>query len=77
LPARYRPIEGCYVAAGLGIAVVPSFCLEPAKALAARSVTHIFGPNTYGIVSRQDRPLSRAARTPEHLIDPKFPQEDD
>jgi hypothetical protein len=58
---------------------MPSFCLEPAdaKALAARSVTHIFGPDSYGIVSWQDRSLSRAARTLAHLINPKFLQEDD
>jgi DNA-binding transcriptional LysR family regulator len=64
-----------YVAAGLGIAVVPSFCLESAdtRALTVRSVTHLFGPDAYGIVTRRDRPLSRAARTLVHLIDPSFP----
>ena len=68
-----------YVAAGLGIAVVPSFCLEPTdtRVLAARPVTHLFGPDAYGIVSRRDWPLSRAARTLVHLIDPGFPSEDD
>jgi DNA-binding transcriptional LysR family regulator len=63
-----------YVAAGLGVAVVPSFCLEPgdARALAARSVTHLFGPDTYGIVTRRDRPLSRAAITLVRLVDRAF-----
>jgi DNA-binding transcriptional LysR family regulator len=66
-----------YVAAGLGIAVVPSFCLERADArtLAARSVTHLLGPDAYGIVMRRDRPLSRAARALVRLIDPEFPDD--
>jgi DNA-binding transcriptional LysR family regulator len=67
-----------YVAAGLGIAVVPSFCLEPgdARTLAARSLTHLLGPDTYGIVTRRDRPLSRAAGALVSLIDPGFPMND-
>ncbi len=67
-----------YVAAGLGIAVVPSFCLEPgdARALGARPVTHLFGPDAYGIVTRRDRPLSRAARALAGLVAPGFPVTD-
>jgi DNA-binding transcriptional LysR family regulator len=67
-----------YVAAGLGVAVVPSFCLEAgdARALAARSVTHLFGPDAYGIVTRRDRPLSRAAGTLVRLIAPGLPVKD-
>jgi molybdate transport repressor ModE-like protein len=67
-----------YVALGLGIAVVPAYCVERAdrSRLGARPVTHLFGPDAYGILTRRGRPLSRAARTLARLVDPGFPVED-
>ena len=53
-----------YVAMGLGISVVPAFCVRPGdrKAIGARSVRRLFGQETYGLVSRRDREASRAGR---------------
>ena len=66
-----------YVVLGLGIAVVLEFCLTPAdrQHLAARSVRHLFGQDTYGIIVKQGRQLSRAAQALIRMIDPQFPIE--
>ena len=66
-----------YVALGLGIAVVLEFCLtsEDRKSLAARSVRHLFGQDTYGVVVKQGRQLSRAAQALIRMIDPQCPIE--
>jgi DNA-binding transcriptional LysR family regulator len=66
-----------YVALGLGLAVVPGCCIEPRDRaqLAVRSVRHLFGEHTYGVLVRRGRPLSRAARELVRLIDPRFPMD--
>lgn len=66
-----------YVALGLGIAIVPAFCIEPQdrRHLAARPVSHLFGQDAYGIVVRRRKYLSRAAKELIRIIDPKFPVE--
>ncbi|MGE5278016.1 MAG: LysR family transcriptional regulator [Acidobacteriota bacterium] len=52
-----------YAGLGLGIGVVPDFCLDPAdRRLAARSARHLFGQDKYGIVTKRGRELSPAAR---------------
>lgn len=51
-----------YAGLGLGIAVLPAFCLEHAdRRLAARSVRHLLGRETHGILARKGRDLSAAA----------------
>ena len=64
-----------YVALGLGIGVVLEFCLTPEdrKAMAARPVRHLFGQDSYGVVVRKGRFLTRAARALIREIDPQFP----
>ena len=53
-----------YVALGLGISVIPAFCLLPSDRprLASRSVRRLFGQETYGIVTKRGRALPAAAR---------------
>jgi DNA-binding transcriptional LysR family regulator len=53
-----------YVALGLGISVIPAFCLQPSDRprLTSRSLRRLFGQETYGIVTRRGRDLSPAAR---------------
>lgn len=52
-----------YVALGLGIAVIPEFCLQPAdRGLSVRSVRHLFGRDNYGLVFKKGRSLSAAAK---------------
>ena len=51
-----------YAGLGLGIAVLPAFCLEHTdRRLAARSVRHLFGRAVHGILARKGRELSPAA----------------
>ncbi len=63
-----------YVSLGLGIAVVPAFCVEARDRarLGSRSVAHLFGKDAYGILARRGRPLSPAAQELVRLIDPRF-----
>jgi DNA-binding transcriptional LysR family regulator len=52
-----------YAGLGLGIAVVPDFCLEQTdRRIAVRSARHLFGQDTYGVVTKRGRELSPAAR---------------
>jgi DNA-binding transcriptional LysR family regulator len=53
-----------YVAMGLGISVIPAFCLQPSDRprLASRSLRGLFGHETYGIVTRRGRELPLAAK---------------
>jgi DNA-binding transcriptional LysR family regulator len=52
-----------YAGLGLGIGVVPDFCLEQTdRRLAVRPARHLFGQDTYGIVTKRGRELSPAAR---------------
>lgn len=52
-----------YVGLSLGIAVVPEFCIEPPdRHLTARSVRHLFGQDSYGLVFKKGRSLSAASR---------------
>jgi DNA-binding transcriptional LysR family regulator len=52
-----------YAGLGLGIGVVPDFCLEQMdRRLAVRPARHLFGRDTYGIVTKRGRELSPAAR---------------
>jgi DNA-binding transcriptional LysR family regulator len=53
-----------YVALGLGVAVIPEFCLEPAdrRRLFACTVGHLFGRDRYGLAVRRGITLSAAAR---------------
>jgi molybdate transport repressor ModE-like protein len=64
-----------YVGLGLGIAVVPGYCVERGDRgrLGTRPVSHLFGQDAYGIVTRRGRPLSRAAGVLARLVDPRFP----
>jgi DNA-binding transcriptional LysR family regulator len=67
-----------YVAIGLGIAVMPSFCIEPQvkKQLVARPVGHLFGYDTYGIVTRKGKQLSKAAKALVRELAPRvFPMQ--
>ncbi len=51
-----------YAGLGLGIAVVPDFCLEQTdRRIAVRSARHLFGQDTYGVVTKRGRELSPAA----------------
>jgi DNA-binding transcriptional LysR family regulator len=60
-----------YVGLGLGIAIVPAFCFEPRDSarLGKRSVAHLFGEDSYGLVVKRDRPLSPAAQDLMHTIE--------
>jgi DNA-binding transcriptional LysR family regulator len=52
-----------YAGLGLGIGVVPDFCLEQTdRRLAVRPARHLFGRDTYGIVIKRGRDLSAGAR---------------
>jgi DNA-binding transcriptional LysR family regulator len=52
-----------YAGLGLGIGVVPDFCLEQSdRRLAVRSARHLFGQDFYGVVTKRGRELSPAAR---------------
>jgi DNA-binding transcriptional LysR family regulator len=53
-----------YVALGLGISVIPAFCLQPSDSprLACRPLRRLFGQETYGIVTKRGRELPPAAR---------------
>ncbi len=52
-----------YVALGLGVAVIPEFCLEPGdRRLTARPVRDLFGQDTYGLVLKKGRALTTAAK---------------
>jgi len=52
-----------YVALGLGISVIPAFCLQPSDRarLTSRSLRKLFGEEVYGIVTRRGRKSSAAA----------------
>ena len=52
-----------YVALGLGISVIPAFCLQPSDRprLASRSVVSLFSRETYGTVRKRGRDLPVAA----------------
>jgi DNA-binding transcriptional LysR family regulator len=51
-----------YAGLGLGIGVVPDFCLEQSdRRLAIRPARNLFGKDTYGIVTKRGRELSPAA----------------
>ncbi|MBI3615190.1 MAG: LysR family transcriptional regulator [Candidatus Omnitrophica bacterium] len=64
-----------YAALGLGIGIVLEFCLSPEdkKTIAARSVRPLFGQDSYGVVVKKGRHLTRAARALIQEIDPQFP----
>lgn len=53
-----------YVSLGLGISVIPAFCLQPSDRprLASRLLRHLLGQETYGIVMKRGRDLSPAAK---------------
>jgi DNA-binding transcriptional LysR family regulator len=52
-----------YAGLGMGIGVVPDFCLEQTdRRLAVRKARHLFSKDTYGIVTKRGRELSPAAR---------------
>jgi DNA-binding transcriptional LysR family regulator len=53
-----------YAAMGLGISVIPDFCIRPVdrKALSARSLRPVFGQEIYGILSRRGREPSKGGR---------------
>jgi DNA-binding transcriptional LysR family regulator len=53
-----------YVAMGLGISIIPAFCLQPSDRarVASRSLRNLFGEETYGIVTKRGRELAPAAR---------------
>ena len=51
-----------YAAMGLGLGLIPAFCVGPAdrSRLAWRSAASLFGQDTYGLVTRRGRELSPA-----------------
>jgi DNA-binding transcriptional LysR family regulator len=53
-----------YARVGLGIAVVPAFCVRgrDRQGLGLRSVTGLFGRDAYGILVREGRPLTPLAQ---------------
>jgi DNA-binding transcriptional LysR family regulator len=53
-----------YVGLGLGIAILPAFCVEARDGtrLGRRSAAHLFGEDSYGLVVKRGRPLSPAAQ---------------
>ena len=53
-----------YAAIGLGLAVIPAFCVLPADRarLASRPATSLFGRDTYGLVTRRGRELEPACK---------------
>ena len=52
-----------YVGLGLGIGVVPEFCIQKSDGhLSVRPVRHLFGEDGYGLVLKKRRPLAAAAR---------------
>jgi DNA-binding transcriptional LysR family regulator len=64
-----------YVALGLGIGIVPAFCVQPEDraVLGARSVRHLVGQDAYGVLVRHGMPLSPSARELLRLIAPRLP----
>jgi DNA-binding transcriptional LysR family regulator len=50
-----------YVAARLGISLIPAFCVRREDRLKPRRIPALFGTDTYGIVTRRKATLSRAA----------------
>jgi DNA-binding transcriptional LysR family regulator len=66
-----------YVGLGAGIAVVPECCIErrDRAELVVLRAAHLFGRDTYGLLTRRGKQLSRAARALAGLIDPSFPAE--
>ncbi len=57
-----------YVALGVGIGIVPAFCVGPRDRLGVRAVTDLLGAEVYGIATRLGRPLSHGARELASLI---------
>ncbi|MGH9365099.1 MAG: LysR family transcriptional regulator [Thermoanaerobaculia bacterium] len=53
-----------YAAIGLGLAVIPAFCVLPADRvrLASRPAASLFGRDTYGLVTRRGRELEPACK---------------
>jgi len=52
-----------YAGLGLGIGIVPDICLSSEdRRLAARPARHLFGQETYGIVTKRGREITPAAR---------------
>jgi DNA-binding transcriptional LysR family regulator len=66
-----------YVALGAGIAVLPRCCIEPRDRaeLVVLPARHLFGRDTYGLLTRRGKQLSRAARALANFIDPSFSTE--
>ena len=51
-----------HVAAGTGVAIVPSVCVAPHEPVRAVRIAHRYPSRTYGLALRRDRLLSLAAR---------------
>src|SRR5439155_9811489 len=53
-----------YVVLGFGIAVVPAFCIEPQDrgSLRTQSVSHLFGQDRYGLLTRRGEPARTGTR---------------
>jgi DNA-binding transcriptional LysR family regulator len=51
------------VALGFGIAIAPAFCIEPQDrgSLRARSVSHLFGQDRYGLLTKRSEPARTGA----------------
>jgi len=64
-----------YVALGAGIAVLPACCVAGKERgdLLVLPAAHLFGRDTYGLVTRRGKPLTRAASALAALIDPHLP----
>jgi DNA-binding transcriptional LysR family regulator len=63
-----------YVGLGLGIAIVPGFCLQRTdRRLTARSARQLFGQDIYGLLFKRGRALSAAAHQLAREIHTGFP----
>ena len=62
-----------YVETGLGIAIVPSLCLSETDALSTIPLEDYFPPQSYGVVTRRGKFLTRATRRLVQLMVPDYP----
>ena len=62
-----------YVETGLGIAIVPSFCLSENDALSTIPLKEYFPSQSYGAITRRGKFLTRPARRLVQLMVPDYP----
>ena len=62
-----------YVETGLGIAIVPSLCLSENDALSTIPIEDYLPPQSYGVVTRRGKFLTRATKRLVQLMVPDYP----